>query len=78
MQSVGNKFVGQGENEPLTNSLIFSNSNYCVLKWRFCTNSRKENIKNTRIMSRSFKKWYVCNYEELLKKSGKLKCKEKY
>ena len=39
------RFIGKEQTEALTNSFIFSNFNYCILVWHFCSCKSSQKIE---------------------------------
>ena len=64
------KFVGFKEKEVLLNGFVYSNFNYCLVVWHFCSSKslyKIEKIQEWALLHSDF----ASDYAELLKKSGK-------
>ena len=62
--------MGKEEKEALIDSFIFSNFNYCLLVWHFCSCKSSQKIEKTQLPSqRIIYNDYSSNYHTLLKLS---------
>ena len=65
-------FMGKEQNEALINSFIFSNFNFCLLVWHFCSCRSSQKIEKVQIRClRIIYNDYSSDYQTLLKLSRK-------